>query len=104
MHYGPAENGVAMNAVGEYDITLLSGTGTDNKWNNTLEGEYIVTLNVETLKLTVEKPGTTTLVETTSVFNDNIVYDIMGRALGTSVENLPQGIYVRNGKKFVVAQ
>ena len=106
MHYGPAEKGVAMNAVGEYDITLLSGTGTgtDNKWNNTLEGEYIVTLNVETLKLTVEKPGTTTLVETTSVFNDNIVYDIMGRALGTSVENLPQGIYVRNGKKFVVAQ
>ena len=104
MHYGPAENGVAMNAVGEYDITLLSGTGTDNKWNNTLVGEYIVTLNVETLKLTVEKPGTTTLVETTSVFNDNIVYDIMGRALGTSVENLPQGIYVRNGKKFVVAK
>lgn len=103
-HYGPAENGVAMDAVGEYDITLLSGTDTDNKWQNTLKGEYIVTLNVETLKLTVEKPGTTTLVETTSVFNDNIVYDIMGRALGTSVENLPQGIYVRNGKKFVVAQ
>lgn len=49
--------------------------------------------------------GTTTLVEgQTSVINDNIVYDIMGRALGTSVENLPQGIYVRNGKKFVVAQ
>ncbi|MGN1240194.1 MAG: hypothetical protein ACI4TV_04895 [Paludibacteraceae bacterium] len=48
--------------------------------------------------------GTTTSVEQTSVINDNIVYDIMGRALGTSVENLPQGIYVRNGKKFVVAQ
>ena len=48
--------------------------------------------------------GPTTSVEQTSVVNDNIVYDIMGRALGTSVENLPQGIYVRNGKKFVVAQ
>ena len=46
----------------------------------------------------------TTSVEQTSVVNDNIVYDIMGRALGTSLENLPQGIYVRNGKKFVVAQ
>ncbi len=46
----------------------------------------------------------TTSVETISVVNDNIVYDIMGRALGTSLENLPQGIYVRNGKKFVVAQ
>ena len=103
MHYGPVKNGIAMNAVGEYDITLLS-SGTDNKWNNTLVGDYIVTLNVETLKLTVEKPGTTTSVEQTSVVNDNIVYDIMGRALGTSLENLPQGIYVRNGKKFVVAQ
>ena len=103
-HYGPATNGEAMNdTVDEYDITLLSGT--DNKWNNTLVGDYIVTLNVETLKLTVEKRGTTTLVVGhTSVVNDNIVYDIMGRALGTSVENLPQGIYVRNGKKFVVAQ
>lgn len=46
----------------------------------------------------------TTSVETISMVNDNIVYDIMGRALGTSLENLPQGIYVRNGKKFVVAQ
>ena len=102
-HYGPATNGVAMDTVGEYDITLLS-SDTDNKWSNTLVGDYIVTLNVETLKLTVEKPGPTTLVEQTSVVNDNIVYDIMGRALGTSLENLPQGIYVRNGKKFVVAQ
>ncbi|MGN0235879.1 MAG: hypothetical protein ACI4BD_06175 [Paludibacteraceae bacterium] len=46
----------------------------------------------------------TTLVEQTATINDNIVYDITGRALGTSVENLPQGIYVRNGKKFIVAQ
>ena len=102
-HYGPATNGVAMDTVGEYDITLLS-SDTDNKWSNTLVGDYIVTLNVTNLKLTVEKLGTTTSVEQTSVVNDNIVYDIMGRALGTSVENLPQGIYVRNGKKFVVAQ
>ena len=102
-HYGPATNGVAMDTVGEYDITLLS-SDTDNKWCNTLTGDYIVTLNVTNLKLTVEKLGTTTSVEQTSVVNDNIVYDIMGRALGTSVENLPQGIYVRNGKKFVVAQ
>lgn len=102
-HYGPATDGVAMDTVGEYDITLLS-SDTDNKWRNTLVGDYIVTLNVTNLKLTVEKLGTTTSVEQTSIVNDDIVYDIMGRALGTSVENLPQGIYVRNGKKFVVAQ
>ena len=91
-----------MAEVGDYEVALIEDG--DNKWNNTLVGEYRVTLNVETLKLTVEKLGTTTSVEQTTVVNDNIVYDIMGRALGTSVENLPQGIYVRNGKKFVVAQ
>lgn len=103
-HYGPADAGAAINAVGEYDMVLYKNGSPDKKWSNTLVGDYVVTLNVETLKLTVEKPGTTTLVEQTSVVSDNIVYDIMGRALGTSVENLPQGIYVRNGKKFVVAQ
>ena len=51
-----------------------------------------------------DEDPTTLVVGQISVINDNIVYDIMGRALGTSVENLPQGIYVRNGKKFVVAQ
>ena len=91
-----------MAEAGDYEVALIEDG--DNKWNNTLVGDFVVTLNVETLKLTVEKLGTTTLVEQTSVVNDNIVYDIMGRALGTSLENLPQGIYVRNGKKFVVAQ
>ena len=107
-HYGPdttaTVGGVAMDAVGEYNMVLYKNGTPDKKWNNTLSGDYIVTLNVTNLKLTVEKLGTTTSVEQTSVVNDNIVYDIMGRALGTSVENLPQGIYVRNGKKFVVAQ
>lgn len=51
-----------------------------------------------------DKGPTTLVVGQISVINNNIVYDIMGRALGTSVENLPQGIYVRNGMKFVVAQ
>ena len=101
-HFGPKEPGVAMAEAGDYEVALIEDG--DNKWNNTLVGDFVVTLNVETLKLTVEKLGTTTLVEQMSVVNDNIVYDIMGRALGTSLENLPQGIYVRNGKKFVVAQ
>ena len=106
-HYGPdttATAGVAMNAVGEYNMVLYKNGSPDKKWNNTLSGDYIVTLNVTTGKLTVKSVGPGSSVAQTSVVNDHIVYDIMGRALGTSVENLPQGIYVRNGKKFVVAQ
>ena len=93
-----------MDAVGEYNMVLYKNGTPDKKWNNTLSGDYIVTLNFTMGKLTVKSVGPGSSVEQTSVVNDNIVYDIMGRALGTSVENLPLGIYVRNGKKFVVAQ
>ena len=71
-----------------------------------LEGAYgmkKITVNAAEGKLVIEN-APATAIENTTLQNDNIVYDIMGRALGTSLENLPQGIYVRNGKKFVVAQ
>ena len=41
------------------DGSVFSGTGTDNKWNNTLVGDFVVTLNAETSTLTlvpVENP------------------------------------------------
>lgn len=47
---------------------------------------------------------TPTVTPAVSIMNDNVVYDVMGRALGTSVENLPQGLYIRNGKTFVVVK
>ena len=47
---------------------------------------------------------TPTVTPDVSIMNDNVVYDVMGRALGTSVENLPQGLYIRNGKTFVVVK
>lgn len=102
-HYGPKKNGTEINAVGDYEVALVKDG--DNKWNNKLAGDYVVTLNTKTLTLTLTAvPSTPSSIENTTLQNDNIVYDIMGRALGTSLENLPQGIYVRNGKKFVVAQ
>ena len=94
-------NGSEINDVGDYEVALV--TDGDNKWLNKLVGDYVVTLNTKTLTLTAV-PSIPSSIENTTLQNDNIVYDIMGRALGTSVENLPQGIYVRNGKKFVVAQ
>ena len=32
---------------------------------------------------------------------DTPIYDLSGRRMGGSLENLPKGIYIRNGKKFV---
>lgn len=84
---------------GYHELTAETSTYKSQKyWISKENGKYklIATENFD--------KDPTTLVEQTSVVNDNIVYDIMGRALGTSLENLPQGIYVRNGKKFVVAQ
>ena len=87
--------------------TFSNGIGQDVLFKTSQAGKYtfkIVYSAINPAKVTVSYDGATTLVDQTSVVNDNIVYDIMGRALGTSLENLPQGIYVRNGKKFVVAQ
>ena len=84
---------------GYHELTAETSTYKSQKyWISKENGAYklIATENFD--------KDPTTSVEQTSVVNDNIVYDIMGRALGTSLENLPQGIYVRNGKKFVVAQ
>ena len=87
--------------------TFSNGIGQDVLFKTSQAGKYtfkIVYSAINPAKVTVSYDGAATLVDQTSVVNDNIVYDIMGRALGTSLENLPQGIYVRNGKKFVVAQ
>ena len=34
--------------------------------------------------------------------NNNKVYGINGQYIGTSLKNLPKGIYIMNGQKFVV--
>lgn len=34
--------------------------------------------------------------------NNNIIYNIQGMKTGTDINTLPSGIYIRNGKKFVV--
>lgn len=89
------------------EILFSTKENKDVLFQTSQAGKYtfkIVYSATEPAKVTISYDGLTTPIEQTSVINDNIVYDIMGRVLGTSVENLPQGIYVRNGKKFVVAQ
>ena len=50
-HFGPKEPGVAMAEVGDYEVALIEDG--DNKWNNTLVGDFVVTLNAETSTLTL---------------------------------------------------
>ena len=109
-HFGPQDAGDGQRDIaGNGEVTnfaFCDGTNNkDMKWW-VLEGAYgmkKITVNAAEGKLVIEN-APATAIENTTLQNDNIVYDIMGRALGTSLENLPQGIYVRNGKKFVVAQ
>lgn len=42
-----------------------------------------------------------TEVETTDKQRNNRIYTISGQFVGTSKENLPAGIYIVNGKKFI---
>ena len=56
-HFGPKEPGVAMAEAGDYEVALIEDG--DNKWNNTLVGDFVVTLNAEAGTLTlvaVENP------------------------------------------------
>ena len=50
-HFGPKEPGVGMSEVGDYEVALIEDG--DNKWNNTLVGDFVVTLNAETSTLTL---------------------------------------------------
>ena len=56
-HFGPKEPGVGMSEAGDYEVALIEDG--DNKWNNTLVGDFVVTLNAEAGTLTlvaVENP------------------------------------------------
>ena len=50
-HFGPKEPGVAMAEAGDYEVALIEDG--DNKWNNTLVGDFVVTLNAEAGTLTL---------------------------------------------------
>ena len=48
-----------MAEAGDYEVALILIEDGDNKWNNTLVGDFVVTLNAETSTLTlvpVENP------------------------------------------------
>ena len=42
-----------MAEAGDYEVALILIEDGDNKWNNTLVGDFVVTLNAETSTLTL---------------------------------------------------
>ena len=57
-------------------------------------------LNVTDIRIYDAAP--TAITEVVSERNvDNTVYSIDGRVMGTSIDNLPQGIYIQGGKKIL---
>ncbi len=49
-----------------------------------------------------DQDGVETIVD--NIFTDSRIYNVHGICVGKSIENLPAGIYIRNGKKIVVSR
>lgn len=94
------------NGEGEYNITknLIVWTGSSKsvsfKNNKTLI-DYASATNI---RVYVELPGTSTGIGSVNVDKhnnaDNAVYNLQGQRVNG--KSLPKGIYIKNGKKFMV--
>jgi len=73
---------------------------------NKLESAGIKTLNGYTLSFGGDKDGVTGIIETTHnvAVAPSGVYNMMGVKVASSIEgsNLPKGIYIVNGKKYII--
>lgn len=94
------------NGEGEYNITknLIVWTGSAKSVsfkNNKTLAEYASATNI---RVYVELPGTTTGIGSVNVDTqnkaDNAVYNLQGQRVNG--KSLPKGIYIKNGKKFMV--
>ena len=94
------------NGEGEYNITndLIVWTGSAKSVsfkNKKTLAEYAAATNI---RVYVELPGTTTGVGSVNVDKhnnaNNAVYNLQGQRVDG--KSLPKGIYIKNGKKFMV--
>ena len=94
------------NGEGEYNITndLIVWTGSSKSVsfkNKKTLAEYAAATNI---RVYVELPGTTTGIGSVNVDKnnkaDNAVYNLQGQRVDG--KSLPKGIYIKNGKKFMV--
>lgn len=94
------------NGEGEYNITndLIVWTGSAKSVsfkNNKTLADYASATNI---RIYVELPGTTTGIGSvnmdTNKAGNNAVYNLKGQRVDG--KSLPKGIYIKNGKKFMV--
>ena len=94
------------NGEGEYNITkdLIVWTGSSKSVsfkNNKDWANYAAATNI---RVYVELPGTSTGIGSVNVDKqnkaDNAVYNLQGQRVNG--KSLPKGIYIKNGKKFMV--
>lgn len=94
------------NGEGEYNITndLIVWTGSAKSVsfkNNKTLADYAAATNI---RVYVELPGTTTGIGSVNVDKhnnaNNAVYNLQGQRIDG--KSLPKGIYIKNGKKFMV--
>lgn len=94
------------NGEGEYNITndLIVWTGSAKSVsfkNNKTLADYAAATNI---RVYVELPGTTTGIGSvnmdTNKAGNNAVYNLKGQRVNG--KSLPKGIYIKNGKKFMV--
>lgn len=89
---------------GTYKIYLATKAATETDWqpvhyNETIDGAYLLTISNG--KATVTTGIDNVVTEQPAKVTDNRIYSIDGRYLGTDVEKLDRGMYIRNGVKFV---
>lgn len=94
------------NGEGDYSITknLIVWTGSAKSVsfkNDKLPHDYASATNI---RVYVELPGTTTGIGSVNVDKhnnaNNAVYNLQGQRVNG--KSLPKGIYIKNGKKFMV--
>ena len=98
---------------GTYRLFLASQSDLESTWqpvhsNENIVNNYILTITGGNATLTAGEPGWTTGIDNVTVNGntlkpaaDNRIYSIDGRYLGTDVDKLDRGMYIRNGVKFV---
>ncbi len=94
------------NGEGEYNITndliVWTGSAKSVSFKNNLDwANYAAATNI---RVYVELPGTTTGIGSVNVDKNNnannAVYNLQGQRVDG--KSLPKGIYIKNGKKFMV--
>lgn len=83
-------------------VTSLTFSG--NNVTMTFEDETSLTEDMSFVSIDLTYNDDTsgiTEVETADKQRNNRIYTISGQFVGTSKENLPAGIYIANGKKFI---